>query len=68
MSSSKQVKEKLHEPDGNLWNFFSPYGVDAANLWQFKKQLDKFKPTKSYARLPLEEQSLPDFSSFSICQ
>lgn len=55
MSSSKQVKEKLHEPDGNLWNFFSPYGVDAANLWQFKKQLDKFKPTKSYARLPLEE-------------
>lgn len=62
------MKEKLHEPDGNLWNFFSWYGIDAANLWKFKKQLDKFKPIKSYARIPLEEQSLSEFSSFFVHQ
>lgn len=41
--------------------FLSWYAADAANLWTFKKQVDKFRPTKSYAGIPLEEQSLPGF-------
>lgn len=53
MSSSKSAKEKLYEPDGNLWNFFAWYGVHAANLWKLKKQLDEFKPIKSYARIAI---------------
>lgn len=69
MSSPKQVKEKLlHETDGNLWNSYSQYAVNAASLWKFKKQLVKFKITESYAGIPLENQPLPDFSSFFIHQ